>query len=725
MTESATDLMRNITRRRPRSLLATAVATLAAMANPTLANPVPEASSKLLFASFGDMPYLVPAVNYRQNGQEAEDRLVLQRLIEPTLRRRRDIPFLIHMGDIGRVEDACRRPWQKATLLEWQRIGKPLVVIPGDNDWVDCGRLGVQPLERLQEIRDTFYSDKRFNTANVLTGDRGLCTSGIPDLTCESKPPKSAPEMVRWSYRNVAFAAIHYTSSNNGWVENNASRQTETAERVQAMKQVLRELEQTAIQRKRDAVVVAAQVDPFTEQCKGHYAAICESVGQLARNLPVPVLLVHGDTNAYCLDQPIADAPNLWRLNGVGDWKVIDADLVSFNPTNPRKPFTVRGLLSGLEPLSRCNYRSQEPDENLRFNRLAALVPLVTADCDHRTVTDQITPSTEDNLGGYVSLTQTGKRLATVGVALTQARPHTRYKLGLSCGAGLGTILTNGDGIGNGTFLLDTQRQRQPWAFALSPEAAPGAMTYRSEPIRFDPIEFPVTTIKVALAMADQGLQPEGQPSSDLELILRKGNAIHYRTLLRKPFARLITPGKSCQPAVAGMPCGPSEDPFSIGAQAEWTLKGMNLDPASLVTLTLRSGTPLPLKQIRLKFNNRFLVLSQVGTPVLAPRRSSGAWLWEAALSPMGLGKVAKLGWLGANQLRWSPVEGAADYAVRVTDAQGQVRFQDSVKGTQVALPATIRCDEPGLSVSVSAHSDQKVPGPPTYGSNGSCLGLN
>jgi hypothetical protein len=719
--------MRHLTRFSLQSLLPVA---LAAMATPTLGTPIPEASSRLLFASFGDMPYRVPTVNYRQNGQEADDRLVLRRLIEPTLRRRRDIPFLIHLGDIGRVEDACTRPWQEATLLEWSRIGKPLVVIPGDNDWVDCGRLGVQPLERLKEIRETFYSDKGFSIANgttrstsVLTGDRGLCTSGIPALTCESKAPESTPEMVRWSYRNVAFAAIHYTSSNNGWVNNDISRQGETAGRVQAMREVLGELEQTAIQRQRDAVVVATQVDPFTEQCKGHYADICDSVRKLARNLPVPVLMVHGDTNGYCLDQPIADAPNLWRLNGVGDWKVIDADLISFDPTNPRKPFTVRGLLSGLEPLSRCNYRSHEPDDNLRFNRLAALVPLATADCDHRTVTNQITPATEDNLGGYVSLTQTGQQLATVRVALTQARPHTRYKLELSCGAGLGTILTNGEGIGNGTFLLDTRRQRQPWAFALSPEAAPGAATYRSEPIQFDPIEFPVTTIKVALSMADQGLQREGKPSDDLELILRKGNTIHYRTLLRKQFAKLITPGESCKQAASDGQCRKSEPIFSSGAQAEWTLKGLNLDPDSLATLTLRSSTPLPLKQITLKFNNRFLVLTQVGTPALAPKRSSGSWLWEASLSPMGLGKVANLGWLGANELRWSPVEGAADYAVQVTDTRGQVRFQDSVKGTQVAFPTTIRCDEPGLSVSVSAHSDRRVPGAPTYNTSGSCLG--
>jgi hypothetical protein len=84
---------------------------------------------------------------------------------------------------------------------------------------------------------------------------------------------------------------------------------------------------------------------------------------------------------------------------------------------------------------------------------------------------------------------------------------------------------------------------------------------------------------------------------------------------------------------------------------------------------------------------------------------------------------VTNLDWVGTNELRWSPVEGAADYAVRVTDGRGQVRFQDTVKGTQVALPPTIHCDEPGLSVSVSAHSDRKVPGLPTYSSTRNCPG--
>lgn len=504
-----------IPRLRRHTLLMAALATLT---TPALGTPLPEASTTPLFASFGDMPYRVPTDNYRQHGHEAEDTLLLRRLIQPSLQRRRDIPFLIYLGDIGRVEDACTRPWLETTLLEWQRIGKPLVYTPGDNDWVDCAMIGVQPLERLKELREVFYSNKRLTTANgttlspsVFTGAKGLCTSGIsgiPGLSCESNPPGSMPENVRWSYRNVAFATIHATASDNGWVESNASRQKEHAARVQAMKEVLRELQQSAIQQKREAVVVATQVDPFLANCQGHQADICDAVRQLARNLPVPVLLVHGDTNGYCLEQPMADAPNLWRLNGVGDYKVIDADLVYFDPANASKPFTVRGLLTGLQPPSRCNYRAHEPDDNLRYNRLAALVPLPTADCDHRTVTDQITPAAETHHG-------------EVQQSLRGARPgeHT------------------------------------------------------------------------------------GDPTQ--------------------------------------------------------------------------------------------------------------AFLWGLAVGGVSGSHGAGEG--GSSGLGGSPVEGAADYTVRVSDGRGQLRFQETVKGTQVILPATLRCDEAGLSVSVSAHSDQRVPGPPSY----------
>jgi hypothetical protein len=67
---------------------------------------------------------------------------------------------------------------------------------------------------------------------------------------------------------------------------------------------------------------------------------------------------VHGDTNAYCFDQPFSQAiaPKIWRLNAPGDYKVIDASLISFDSTNANQPFKITGLLSGQAPPQVCDY---------------------------------------------------------------------------------------------------------------------------------------------------------------------------------------------------------------------------------------------------------------------------------------------------------------------------------------------------------------------------------
>ena len=76
----------------------------------------------------------------------------------------------------------------------------------------------------------------------------------------------------------------------------------------------------------------------------------------LSETLGKPVLLLHGDTNAYCLDQPFETASNLWRLNAPGDFKHLDASRVEVFPDNPSKPFQAVGLLSGAPAPSVCDY---------------------------------------------------------------------------------------------------------------------------------------------------------------------------------------------------------------------------------------------------------------------------------------------------------------------------------------------------------------------------------
>jgi hypothetical protein len=117
------------------------------------------------------------------------------------------------------------------------------------------------------------------------------------------------------------------------------------------------------------AVVVATQLDPFgrainqetpLSRCLSNpaYAGFCNQVESLAEGLGKPVLLLHGDTNAYCLDQPFDHSKNLWRLNAPGDFKYVDAVVIKVFPTDLDQPFQVTGLLSGTTPPAVCDYQS-------------------------------------------------------------------------------------------------------------------------------------------------------------------------------------------------------------------------------------------------------------------------------------------------------------------------------------------------------------------------------
>ena len=70
-----------------------------------------------------------------------------------------------------------------------------------------------------------------------------------------------------------------------------------------------------------------------------------------------PVLLVHGDTNPYCLDRDFGGEAtgNLWRLNAIGDfYKPTDATLVTVDPDDPEAPFSAKGLVGNAEPAESC-----------------------------------------------------------------------------------------------------------------------------------------------------------------------------------------------------------------------------------------------------------------------------------------------------------------------------------------------------------------------------------
>ena len=230
-----------------------------------------------------------------------------------------------------------------------------MFLTPGDNDWTDCDREsagGFDELERLEAVRSIFFTE---------------------DLPSESewriaRQSPSYPENARWEYGGLQFVTLHIVGTDNGRRDISKS-DVQTAlnavdERDQANLAWLDAAFDEAHQQKLDGLVVVVHADPGESvyrqlrnqpcstqrqtQCNP-YLTFIQRLTERADDLDKPVLLVHGSTMSYCLDRGFGGwrAPKLWRLNGPGDFAVIDATVISFEPDAlDGAPFKMRSLLT-------------------------------------------------------------------------------------------------------------------------------------------------------------------------------------------------------------------------------------------------------------------------------------------------------------------------------------------------------------------------------------------
>ncbi|MEY4750435.1 MAG: hypothetical protein RIQ60_2649 [Pseudomonadota bacterium] len=100
-------------------------------------------SSAYSFGLWGDMPY-----------KKAGDGQKLPAVLASI--NRSDIAFSIYDGDIKDGSSKCTDDIYSDALKMFGSLAKPVVYIPGDNEWTDCHRLnngGYDALERLAHIR--------------------------------------------------------------------------------------------------------------------------------------------------------------------------------------------------------------------------------------------------------------------------------------------------------------------------------------------------------------------------------------------------------------------------------------------------------------------------------------------------------------------------------------------------------------------------------------------
>ncbi len=321
--------------------------TSSALAN----DAIPATTEKLTqFVVMGDMPYTDIEYALLEHPDGAIATAV--KTLNP--------PVLIHLGDFKKGRLSCSDElfndhYRQIAYLHPHKT----VYTPGDNDWTDCDRFTTSTrydeLERLASLRQIFFQQ-----------DKHQLTRDIPGLIRQ----EGFIENARWKIDQIVFTTLHIPGTNNGRKEilrSNIQDALNAADvRDQSNEKWLQQLFTAA--ESALAVVIAFQADIFdidhnkpvctTENrtdCDG-YRMIRDLIKNKAQQLNKPVLVIHGDSPAYCLHQPYPTIPNLWRLNAPGDYKYIDVSQVSINPENKASPFTVIGLLDPKPAPAICDH---------------------------------------------------------------------------------------------------------------------------------------------------------------------------------------------------------------------------------------------------------------------------------------------------------------------------------------------------------------------------------
>jgi hypothetical protein len=296
------------------------------------------------FGLWGDMPYA-------RNG-DTPPRLaaVLQSINQS------DIVFSIYDGDIKDGSSKCSDDIYTDALKMFDTMLKPVVYVPGDNEWTDCHRLnngGYDNLERLDHLRRVM-----FPTMNSL---------GQKQMTLERQgaPGQKFVENVLFTRGAVVFSGLNVPGSNNNLVldakdcGDKSARDAkqcdadnaEYLERDAANVQWLDRTFQTAKQQSAKGIVLVFQADPGfdlpetvdideskSDRSRG-YQSFMASVIKHTEQYSGQVLLVHGDTHFFKVDKPLYSPskllPNLTRVQTFGSphlhWVKVTVDVSSPN----------------------------------------------------------------------------------------------------------------------------------------------------------------------------------------------------------------------------------------------------------------------------------------------------------------------------------------------------------------------------------------------------------
>ncbi|HEX4918664.1 MAG TPA: hypothetical protein VFV43_12260 [Limnobacter sp.] len=253
--------------------------------------------TEMAFGLIGDQPY-------SPRFEQATTELIQHMNQDP------DIGWIVHVGDIKGSAEPCSGALMEQRIEQLQRSEKPLVLVPGDNEWTDCHRPSsgnFDPQERLAHLRQLAYSTQT--------------SLGGKPLQLRTQRDASHPEHAMWTEAGTLFITFNIPGSNND-LQNPPSRNT-TARKVLQLYQQRMAAVQTWFEEARQVmhganppqqVVVMIQGNPFEGSgapwshgsftTRSGYEQFMVHLVEFMVHTKRPLLLAHGDTHRFRWDQP-------------------------------------------------------------------------------------------------------------------------------------------------------------------------------------------------------------------------------------------------------------------------------------------------------------------------------------------------------------------------------------------------------------------------------------
>lgn len=248
-----------------------------------------DGSIPIQFALIGDIPY--------NTAEESRLSAILQDISVNRMQ------FIVHVGDFKSGWESCTDELLAQRVAQLDRAEQPLILLPGDNDWIDCDRLTngrFDPAERLAKLRQLYAgSADSLGRAKLKLTRQG-----------RENPRYPYPENVRWQVGRVLFVGINVPGPNNGF---GAGHDALAQSLLQANLDWLSSAIDLAAQQQLSALVIAMQGNPKFDRLRSlnsndGYRALRRLFAQALERFNGSILLMHGDTHTFHADYPMANA---------------------------------------------------------------------------------------------------------------------------------------------------------------------------------------------------------------------------------------------------------------------------------------------------------------------------------------------------------------------------------------------------------------------------------